>query len=129
MTEIELIFEEFFVKKNLIKIMFEYIWNQQSAETTQDNSSVSMISNILFIKKSYLISKRKSFYTLYDARTDMTEVAVDCVNSFLTKYDSLQEKTPENFSKVTKKVERNHGVDLKMYNVHLLCYIRKFSFA
>ena len=34
----------------------------------------------------------------------MTEVAVECVNSFLSKYDSLTEKTPQNFAKVTKKV-------------------------
>jgi len=37
-------------------------------------------------------------------RTDMTEVAVDCVNSFLSKYDSLTEKTPQNFATVTKKI-------------------------
>ena len=34
----------------------------------------------------------------------MTEVAVDCVNSFLAKYDSLAEKTPQNYATVTKKV-------------------------
>lgn len=34
----------------------------------------------------------------------MTEVAVDCVNTFLHKYDSLPEKTEEQFEKVTKKV-------------------------
>jgi len=38
-------------------------------------------------------------------RSDMTEVAVDCVNTFLHKYDSLPEKTEEQFEKVTKKSE------------------------
>lgn len=37
-------------------------------------------------------------------RTDMTEVAVDCVNTFLAKYDSLTEKTPEQFATVTNKI-------------------------
>ena len=34
----------------------------------------------------------------------MTEVAVDCVNSFISKYDSLTVKTPEEFAAVTNKV-------------------------
>ena len=35
----------------------------------------------------------------------MTEVAVDCVKTFLDKYDSLKEKTSEQFATVTRKVD------------------------
>ena len=36
-------------------------------------------------------------------RREMTEVAVDCVNTFLEKFESLPEKTAEQFETVTKK--------------------------
>jgi len=38
-------------------------------------------------------------------RSNMTEVAVDCVNEFLEKYDSLPMKNEENFKTVVKSVE------------------------
>ena len=68
-------------------------------------------------------------------RREMTEVAVDCVNTFLEKFESLPEKTAEQFETVTKKAKLTEcSLSLSSFFQYIFClslshYLSIYTFS